>query len=317
MKLFVKILFSLLTVASPMLGQTPHLQLHFDINKTLIASDKAGGKSIADVLNQLLAADCRYQWDPALPEPITYESYIKEVLLPGPDYDLELKKQRKYHLDHFLELLAAQNHPLYPELQRKYDTALEKLQNGSGNVFSSFYRLLERLDREKLPYTLFLRSFGTEVFDIAEEINHTYQPKFAQNGVFKRGALYIEGQLITTQISELYAFLASGQHTAIQDDWEYWMQGAMGKPFGKLFPVDLNDSQELGIFFDDNLELNDGSTNIVAPIDVQTGQAMAISTLTQQTRLVRVDTLEAILNENYYNELVDKALESFAMAQPA
>jgi hypothetical protein len=281
--------------------------LHFDINKTLIATDRAGGKSIENVLNGALASKYKYRWDTTIAEPISYEIYIREILLPGPEHDLELKERRKVYLTHFVDYLKEQNHLLYPEVENIYKIALEKLKN-TGNVFPSFYQLLKRLDQEKISYTLFLRSFGSEVFEIAEEINEGCGNIFMNSGSFIEGKLVVADEIVGNDAPEIYEVLNRSSHMAIQDDWKYWITGETANSFGKPFIIDQNDPSILGIFFDDNIDLSNTEKNIIAPIDVSTGLLIPIEELAKRNQVVCVDTLNAILDDNYFVELVNQAL---------
>lgn len=305
MKLVIKFIFILLIAIVPLAGETPHLMLYLDVNKTLIASDEAGGKSVEDVLNALLAEKFRFRWDASLRSPLSYDVYVKTVLLPGPNHDLELKKQRKALLTRFVESLREQEHPLYPEVFSIYQTALSKLQNGNGRVFPSFYHLVNYLDQTEISYTLILRSFGTEVYEIAAEINSHYPNKFQHSGKFDRGTLIL-GEWQAKSPREIYTLLRSLSHMAINDDWVYWNKGAQASQYAKPFLIDTSDNKTLGIFFDDNIDLSNSSKNIIAPIDVTTGRQIPVKDLPNQ--VVQVDTLEAILNDNYFIERVQKAL---------
>jgi len=285
---------------------TPYLMLHFDINKTLIASDRAGGKSTENVLNQLLSAKYQDCWDSSIEEAISYDDYVRNVLFPGPEYDLELKKQRKNYLDHFVGYLRERNHPFYPECIKTYNAALKVLQNSKGDVFPSFYRLLEELERRNISYKIILRSFGEEVFEIAEEINANYKDIITNFGSFKKGTLILDSHEVGCNPTAIYEALRSAGHAAIRDDWQYWMEGNMDGKFGKPFFLDQSDNNTLSFFFDDNIYLDDREKNIVAPIDAKTGKPIAIAELAALHRVICVDTLEAILNERYFVNLIQR-----------
>lgn len=75
MNFIFKIIFFSLVITTPLFG-TPHLILHFDINKTLIASDRAGNKSIEQVINELLACEYKFKWDESVKEAISYDEYV-------------------------------------------------------------------------------------------------------------------------------------------------------------------------------------------------------------------------------------------------
>lgn len=246
-----KLLFILMSAALPLLAD-PHLMLYFDINKTLIASDRVKGKSEEAILNDLLA-----------------EKYADKG--------------------------DAQ------EAQKIYTAALEKLHQQKGHVFTSFYRLLQALDEKEISYTIVLRSFGEEVFDVAEEINTLYGKKFQHTGQFKKGTLVLDTGERAETASEIEALLHESLHTAIRDDWNYWKEGEKKSRFGKPFPVSHSD---VALFFDDNIDLEDDEANIIKPIDVETGELVAMEKLAGQHQIVAVDTLEAILDDNYFIEYV-------------
>src|ERR1700730_7016774 len=100
--------------------QFPHLILHFDINKTLIASDKTENNSIENVINELLCRKYSACWDETLQEPITFDEYVRMVLLPGAEHDVKLKEERLVYLVHFIDHLRSHHHPLYHTVLEEY-----------------------------------------------------------------------------------------------------------------------------------------------------------------------------------------------------
>lgn len=308
MNCFIRVIL-LLLISISAYGQDPHLMLYFDINKTLIASDKKQNKTAEDTLNELLASQWHGCWDTSIQEPISYISYINQVVVPGSKSDPDLYKQRKAYYHHFVEDLREKNHPLYEEVASAYHQALEKLNQTQSDVFSSFYRLLDKLEEEQQSYTVILRSYGSEVFEIAEEINAFAQPLFHHFGILKEGKLSI-GNQIEENLSEIYKELYSSKHIAIRDDYDYWERHQYQTPYSKSFLLDPNNDEILEIFFDDNILLDNQEINIVAPIDINTNQIMSIKDLAQRGQVVAVDTLEAIVNDQYFIERVQEALSN-------
>lgn len=307
MKLFIKCIFSILFTLS-LYGQDPHLMLYFDMNKTLIASDQLQGKSEEDILNEILASQWKSCWDTTIQEPITYIEYVKQVVVPGPANDPELHQKRQFHYHHFIDDLQERNHPLYQEIATIYHQALDKLYSSPSLVFPSFYQLLNKLEAEQRSYTIILRSFGSEVFEIADKINTTFKPLFHHYGNFKQGTLTVDDQQQGSNLSEVYQMLHSLSHMAIRDDYDYWDQGEFRTPFGKPFLLNQSNNDVLEIFFDDHINLNTQETNIIAPIDIQTGQTIPTEKLVRSGQVVRVNTLEAILNDDYFIKHVQRAL---------
>ncbi len=143
----------LILISSFSLFSQPHLLLHFDINKTLIASDLSNNKSIDAVLNEILAEQIFDRWEDWMEMPISFDSYVRQVLVPGTRDDLTLRKERVVHLHNFIEFLRSSNHPLYQEVHADYQAAFSIL--SQNEIFPSFFHLLKEL----LIYNLDLKVF--------------------------------------------------------------------------------------------------------------------------------------------------------------
>lgn len=301
----MSVLTLIIGVIAPIYGECPHLLLHFDVNKTLIASDRAGEKTLEDVLNQLLSLKYEYKWESSLHEALSYDAYVRTVLLPGPESDLELKKRRKDYLIHFIDYLKEVNHPFYAEALLTYHDARERLNSSNGDVFSSFYRLLNHLDHEQISYTIILRSFGSEVFEIADEISLNSNIKISHKGYFNEGTLYVDNERVGNNPSEIYEKFKSLSHIAIHDDWAYWVKGEKKIQYGKPFIFDQNDEFFLSIFFDDNIVLDNSGDNIICPIDIK-GFQPSIDDLAAKNQAFVIDTLDAIIMDDYFINLINR-----------
>lgn len=297
-----------LTIFTLQAESLPHLILNFDVNKTLIASDKTENKSLKDVINELLSRKYSGYWEENLPRSMTFDEYVRIILLPGPDHDIELKNKRLTYLIHFIDYLHKDNHPLYDVVLEEFTLLLKTLENSQGNIFPSFYRLISELNQNKIPYTIFLRSFGKEVFEIKNEINAVCDNLFKRDGIFQRGTLCLDDQEILSEAQTIYDFFCSKQHAVIRDDWSYWVEGRMEAKYGKPLYIDQANKDILTLFFDDNIKLGSSVENIIAPLDPKTGELIFIPALIQSKQAISVNTLEAILNEHYYIELVKEAL---------
>jgi hypothetical protein len=289
-------------------AENPHLLLHFDINKTLIASDKAGGKSVDNIINELLADKFSACWDPSIKEPITFDDYVRNVLVPGSKDDLSLREERKKWLAGFLDYLCDKEHPLYLPVLAEYTAAKTVLQNTDRMVFPSFYHLIEELDRKEISYSIILRSFGHEVFEVRDEIDRMCGGYFFDHsGEFKEGDLYV-ADAFTLSHHHIYHIMRHWGHLAIHDDWNYWVSEDMWGHYGKPFYVDLDDPSTLSIFFDDNIRLGNPRTNILSASHAKTGEFLLVDDLVSKGQAVRVDTMEAILDKDYFVDLVMKAM---------
>lgn len=320
MKHFLRTVLFLIIISSPAFCQDkhPHLLLHFDVNETLISSDRAGNKTIDDVLNELLSKKYSAVWDDTLNESMTFEKYVHKIVYPIPEEDgdaypglgrkNELHKKRNWMCRHFIDYLKEHNHPLYEEVVKEHDDVLLVLRGSEGRVFPSFYRLLAELDEKQISYSIILRSFGLEIFEIRSEMEAFYNLNFDHSGKFSGGILHLEGLEPLTCHQEIYKILKSRGHIAIQDDWNHWAAYGFSSKYAKLFVYDPDDHETLSIFFDDNI-LNEEVTNIIAPSHATGGDAASISELAERGQLVRVDTLQAILDDNYYVKAVQNAMQ--------
>lgn len=306
MKIIQKLILSIIFIL-PLSGQDPHLVLYFDVNKTLIASDLVQNKSTENILNELLAYQFSSCWDETVQAPISYSNYIKQMLPTGLD-DETLDKLHGSQLHHFIDYLRANDHPFYQEASELFNSALQRLSSSPHGVFPAFYHLLDELDEKQLSYTIILRSYGSEIFELAERINDVVKPLFNHSGSFKNGILSVGDQKAETH-PEIYHLLHSLSHVAVRDDYQYWKTGNFRSQFGKPFLLDQYNLDVLDIFFDDGIRLTNQDNNIIAPIDIHTGKLIPIQELDHSGQVVRVNTLECILNDDYFSKYVQKALQ--------
>lgn len=307
MKFILQILLLLLTISSLYSETTPHLLLNFDINKTLIASDTAGNKLVDDVINELLAKKYNDYWGTSQQE-ISFHEYVNKILVPGPKNDKELRRQRKcYHQD-FLNYLRFNESPLYKLAFCDYQIILNILEASPGDIFPSFYRLIEKLNEQQISYSIILRTFGLDLFEVKKEINSFYEGLIVRTAKFQKGKLYLDSGEVIEDGYEIYNILRSIGNIAIQDDWNYWNMYGLTAQHGKPFYVDREDSEILSIFFDDNIDETDSIYNIISFLDANTHQPITIEEIVESGLAIRVDTLEAILNDNYFIEQVEKAM---------
>jgi len=303
MNIVIRSIIFLCVLAAPLLGEGPHLVLYFDVNKTLIATDMASNKSIDDVINEELAAKYVYCWDESLLSPMSYREYIDNVVVP----DGKSRAMRKAYLYNFLEYLRESEHPLFFEAKKKFENVKTCLIQSPSVIFPSFFRLIDYLNGEGISYTIILRSYGHEIYDVQDEINYYYAGDLVtQSGQFREGRLIIgEDKRILSDSLEIYKYLCRSGHLAIQDDWNYWSTHGLKKEMGKPFYVDLEDEEVFSIFFDDNI-MDSEVMNIVAPINPKTGESLSVQQMRELGRVMKVDTFEAILDSDYFVDFVQK-----------
>ncbi len=308
MKSSLRILFFLLITFSAHVNGAPHLILHIDVNQTLVATDKAGDKSVENSLNEMLAKKYLGRWDPNLPEEVSFYHYVNKIMIPGPAYDSELYKQRKRYIQHFLDYLQEHNNPLYESALSDYKSALKVLNSSESTVFPSFYCLIEELNKQQISYSIILRSFGKELLDVRKEINSHCNGMISQTAKFQEGKLYLDNGKVIENGQEIYLALKGIGHVAIGDDWNYWNSHGLTAQHGKPFYIDRSDMKTLSIFFDDHIDETDPIKNIICPLDAKTNQLIPIKELAELGLAVHVETLQAILNKNYFIDHVEKAV---------
>ncbi|MFT4554102.1 MAG: hypothetical protein ACI9S8_002747 [Chlamydiales bacterium] len=292
-------------------ARSPRLVLHFDVNKTLIAVDRAGNKSLENVISHLLAERTYWSWDKEQDEQMSYYDYVHSILIPGDRSDKELKAHRKKVLDHFISSLKTSEYPMAWELVEEYYLILSKLRAFKGDVFPSFYKMLKRLDEKELEYIIVLRSFGDKIHEVAKEINeHVGGEFFSTAASFQGAALKTENATIEDS-SEIYNYIKGHGHIVIQDDWKWWNSQGEKKEYGKPFFMREDDPEIFAIFFDDKLEGSLSPTNILTPINAKTGEFLGLDAMTHNSKAIKVDTLDAILKEEYFGDLVLENLRDY------
>lgn len=297
---FVLALPSHLIASSAKKTPPKHMVLHFDLNKTIMASDKVQKTTVDDTLNILLAEKYTYKWDDNCPKLISYRSYLKKLGLSQQELDFKLA--------HFLAFLKETNHPLKARVTAEYQRLFSKLPKSPENVLESFYCLIAQLEKSGLNYSIVLRTFGSDSDSVVSEINKRMGYQF-----FKKSAFFKKDILITEEgplasIKEIYSYLSSPHNKVIQDDYEWWNSHGKKTAYGKPLYIDSDNKDILHLFFDDHIKDHFSQKNIVKAIDVNTGNLLSKEQLTSIKCLIKADTVQAILNEDYYIKQIKKIL---------
>ena len=111
---------------------------------------------------------------------------------------------------------------------------------------------------------------------------------------------------------EIERVLNGTSYLAIRDEFPPWKAHREDWHYGKKFFLSLN-TNTLVLFFDDNIEAGRSNTNIVQPIQVKDSTTIEQidPALLFDTQLFRVDTESAIIDPNYFIDLVQKALSVY------
>lgn len=313
---------SILTFASGLNAQQapqklPKVILHFDVNRTILADDPAGGKTVQDAILHSLADAYKDRWDSRVHAPISYGDYVKEYLLPETSEikkdkaaKAALKKERNAKVNEFLSYLKANKHPFYAQAQDEFTRMNEKLTKSDSIVFDSFYNAVHHLRSKGIAHTIILRTFGEDLPRVTADINKKLKTEFFKTqGHFKNGKLYVNGVCLETPAQQHAFFKSHESNCAIQDNWHDWDKSGELQEHSKQFAVDLADANVITIFNDDNINPDPASKkNIVNPVDINTGKSLSVHELIKSGNLIVVDTVQAVLDDNYYIKPIERLL---------
>jgi len=290
------------------LGQDqPHIILHVDINRTLIAEDNCKGLAPDKCLAALLSVAPEYShtWGDDSAK-ITYKKWVDEHLFPGSYRDQVLKEKRESCYTAFVEAARNNNHPMFNMINDEFTSLKEALESqGSRKVFKSFSNLVAYLKERNYPFSVVLRTFGKDLDWVSQELAQD-SLDFIQ-GSFSEGALHLNDGVFSNPADILAAF-EPRKHYAIQDSYDWWKHHNLTANGGKPFPINISDKRILSIFFDDSANSSKRQILKVIPFG---GETINLTELIEMGRVVAVDTRKAILDTNYYISAVKKVLEKW------
>lgn len=295
--------------------EKPHLLLNFDVNGTIILNDSTKNVSDEHMIINAIAESTIGKWD-TRSEPMPFNQYVDNVLLPGDKSNAKLKKERQKVIGGFLKWLADHAHPMqntvlieFDEMKKKL--ALIKQDKADQDVFPSFYVMLEKLRQMNIPFTIILRTFGTDLQKVVQEIEeHPLGLKFSNSAKFHGGNFTLNGKKTIKKVDEVFnLFLNSNEHFAVQDEWSTWNQDGERSRSGKPFIYDITRKakiKNLSLFFDDNITGKE--MDIVRPCEISNNNFLTGDLLNKL--LFPVNTKEALLNENYFIEKIIQTLQA-------
>jgi len=172
-----------------------HLVLNFDVNKTIVMSDAATGKSLRDIANHVLASSCWGHVDASgesatwsctgqmpstkrlKPELVSYAEFLEQIM-PGKD-----NKERRESLWHRFTAQGQPGEAFQPhceaflrELTLPDDIAGTEAAKAAGLsqdafIIPAFFELMLHLKKTNRLFSLVFRTFGTDLPDVAQEFN--------------------------------------------------------------------------------------------------------------------------------------------------
>jgi len=253
------------------------LVLHFDINGTITAVDSTEIGNDYENANMTIARSVlgkvmSGRWvHTGVADTISYYDYLKEI------------GENNYKKISFTFTEKGQPGEQFAGLMPQVLKSVSK-----DFVFRSFERVLESYP----DAVVVLRSFGKDIRMTLETLDKN--PKFS--GSYTGFMCHNDDELeITfpdkkcTGISELNQYFhSSSKHLAIQEDYKYWNDHKRDAKHGKTI---LGDERLVQIFFDDN-----ECVHIVGD---------------KGCHFVKVNTLDALLDENYFTDHISKVLENY------
>lgn len=177
-------------------------------------------------------------------------------------------------------------------------------------------RLINDLEKLKTPFTIILRTFGNDAQNVINELEKKTKIQFGNFAAFKDGCLTDNNKNILKTTNEILESIKPNQHGAWQDDYLHWHSHGETHTYGKPYPINLNSKDTVPIFFDDN-----ATDKKILSVQVTSGnvsdQPMLQKKLTKLGRIVPVNTLRAILEEDYFQNCVDFALKQRVVSKDA
>ncbi len=289
--------------------QAPHLLIHFDINGTLTLKDSTktakDGKKVSNeyMILSALAESTAAIWDPNYPN-MPFKDYVYTVLAPGDKNDVEIKEKRQSIISNFIPWLQKNNHPAFFKVQYEYEKLIRTFPFEL-DIFNSFYTLIQRLNELKIPHTIILRTFGSDLESTIKEIENNERIP----GIRFARIIHLKNAPLTEQkVHDLFMnFLTLSNFIAVQDDWHKWSKdGEMGRS-GKPFIYDSTGTfikKTLSLFFDD--KITGEEKDIINPLDIS--GSCAPTQILKGRMLFPVNTTKAALDEEYYIRKVLKGL---------
>jgi hypothetical protein len=259
----------------------PRLVFHFDINGTITAVDTTEPGSIIENANMVISKSVYGKPDGAGVWHLNQDIHDEKDSISYYDY---LKSQGvvDYKRQSFLFTLSGQPGERLAHLVDHIAASTKSF------LFPSFIRAITAFP----DALIVVRTFGQDVDDVLKNLLET--PSVAHQ--FSRvvcatpvsnDTITVGGKLCTYHdFNKLLQTIDS--HILIQENYDYWNSNGRKKEFGKQL---LGSQNLFQIFFDDN-----------DCVHVRSGDTI------NQTHFVRVNTMEALQNPNYFIEHVQRCI---------
>ncbi len=231
----------------------------------------------------------------------------------------QVKSQIVADLKKFKAIDVKKFEALKKQVIADYKQMEEKLLPQPQLIFPSLFRFIKWLkNRKNVNFHIVFRTFGDDAKKVVAEIEKAFpDEKFTHTGQYLNGEWHIttvnglkkEG---LKTVKKVYQFFKSQEckHIAIKDHWQEWNANKESQDHAKRFLIKLNSKHTHSIFIDDNIERESASKkNIVTPLDVEKNQQIAINPLIEKKLAIRTDTMQAILNDRYFIDILEESLK--------
>ena len=229
---------------------------------------------------------------------------------------------------------------LFEDMERIISFSHPDMPNVLSHMLPALFRTLEELTHRKEPFRVVFRSFGSDLVEVTDAVSifargqHPDYPDFrnndlvvtqanlvkgswdrSENGLFQLWSQ--DGSLEASGDDEILDWIQHRTVCAIQDDYEFWSRHGCEPWSGKPVWVPSRRRRQHHILFDDNI--HNLAHDSIASVKLQPHDGASFRTLSgeeiqqmQGLHLIRVPTIEPILNPDWFLIQIDKARARYA-----
>jgi hypothetical protein len=230
---------------------------------------------------------------------------------------------------------------LYDEMEQVLSSSHPEMPNVISHILPALFRTLEELTCRNEPFRVVFRSFGSDLADVTDAVSifaqgqHPDYPDFRNDNLVVTPADLVKGRWDSSENgsfglwSQANSLEASGDDEildwiqdrticGIQDDYEFWSRHGCEPWSGKPVWVPARQRHQHHILLDDNI--HNLPNDSIASVRLQSREGGTFRTLVgkeiqqmQGLHLIRVPTIEAILNPDWFLQQIDQARARYAV----
>lgn len=318
------------------------LILHLDLNNTILVSDTATGQGLREALNSYLSTVVWGQigntgeW-----ELISDQTSVKPPSQDAINYCTQFGRDGSFSDSKigrvFKEVFT--RHMGLLQWQGKADDLFTQREDGQLYhwILPSFFHLLSTLHQQGRPFSIILRTFGTDLPNVLQSVHAALAGKHPQFPQLQELPLSVEltpGKIRcnkretvltrgTTRVStkgkerNIYDyFTAMSGIGGFQDHFDWWARNSFTSSGGKPLWIDPNDCNNLHIIIDDNIRLTETDTIVNSRVLLDNGKGRKASRNAPTSELydiclVQTDLLRAIAEKDYFLDCVRACEENY------